>query len=60
MYYIASSKDLIYKIVGEKPKRRRHENRMLNEMNDLLDPRLMFLILSLIRYLPKFIDTIAL
>ena len=34
---IIRAKDLIYEIVGEKPKRRRHENRMMNEMQDLLD-----------------------
>ena len=34
---IILAKDLIYKTVGEKPKRRRHENKMLNEMHDLLD-----------------------
>ena len=34
---IISAKDIVYELVGEKPKRRRHENRMLNEMQDLID-----------------------
>ena len=34
---IIKGKDLLYELVGEKPKRRRHENRMLNEMQDILD-----------------------
>ena len=34
---IIRAKDMIYEIAGVKPKRRRHENRMINEMQDLLD-----------------------
>ena len=34
---IISAKDIVYERVGEKPKRRRHENRMINEMQDLID-----------------------
>lgn len=34
---IIKAKDLVFESFGEKPKRRRHENRMLNEVIDLLD-----------------------
>ena len=34
---IINAKDKIYDIAGLKPKRRRHENRLVNEMQDLLD-----------------------
>ena len=34
---IIKGKDLLYGIINEKPKRRRHENRIMNELKDILD-----------------------
>lgn len=34
---IVKGKDILYELAGEKPKRRRHENRRINEIQDLLD-----------------------
>ena len=34
---IIKAKDLLYEYAGEKPKRRRHENRRVNEIKDILD-----------------------
>ena len=34
---IIGGKDMLYELAGEKPKRRRHENRRINEIQDLLD-----------------------
>ena len=33
---IIKGKDILCNIIGEKPKRRRHENRIMNEVRDIL------------------------